>query len=140
MFIVRWVFYILLLFAILLGAAYLYAPYNDGPIITFPGGELQGPEASAEDWRFASGYETLQLETNPDAPYTVNLNFVLRGDKLYVDPLPGRQWHTYLVENPNVRVRFDKDIYRARAVLVTDEEEKAGMDPTREIYRLELIP
>ena len=74
----------------------------------------------------------------PSKPYSVTLNFVLRGDKLYIDPAPTRRWYPYLVENPEVRVRFDKEIYRARAVHTTDAQEIAGMDPEREIYRLEL--
>ncbi len=130
--------YLIVLGAAFLAGVYFYLPYNDGPIVVLPGGEFKGEEASAENWEFASVYPTLQLEMRPSRPYSVNLNFVLREDKLYIDPAPTRRWYTYLVENPEVRVRFDKDIYRAYAVHVTDESEIAGMDPEREIYRLEL--
>ncbi len=135
---IRWLIYLMALGAAVVAGVYLYMPYNDGPLVILPGGKFRGEEATAGSWEFASAYQTLQLEMRPSKPYSVTLNFVLRDDKLYIDPAPTRRWYTYLVENPDVRVRFDKDVYRAHAVHVTDESEIAGMDPEREIYRLEL--
>jgi hypothetical protein len=38
-----------------------------------------------------------------------------------------------------VRVRIDGDVYRARAVDVTDADELEGFDPDRHVKRLELV-
>jgi hypothetical protein len=138
MFILRWIFYILVAFGLFLGGAYLYAPYNDGPVAIFPGGAFQSDEGTATSWAFASAYPTLELELRPEAPYSVALGFVMRDDKIYIDPLEGRQWFEYLKANQDVRVRFEDTVYKATAVLVEDEAEKEGMDPARVIYRLEL--
>lgn len=138
MFIVRWFFYMVVLLAVALGGLYLYAPYNNGPLEVFPGGEMTGPAGTETNWEFAKDFGQLDLELRPENPYSVRLNFIYRDGKIYIDPLEGRTWFEYLKANQNVRVRFDKEIYDAKAVLVTDEAEKEGMDPARVIYRLEL--
>ena len=139
MVVVRWFFYLVVFLGLALGAAYLYAPYNNGPLEIFPGGEMTGPAGTETNWEFASDYGMLDLELRPDDPYSVRLNYIYRDGNVYIDPMEGRTWFEYLKKNQDVRVRFDKDIYKAKAVLVTDEAEKEGMDPTRVIYRLEMV-
>ena len=111
-----------------------------GPLGMLPGGALEGTPASAESWAFAAGFDTLALETRPEDPYSVNIGFVLKNERLYIDPAAERAWYEHIVDQPNVRVRFaDGKIYRARAVPVTDPGEREGFDPDRHVLRLELV-
>ena len=109
----------------------------NGPVAMLPGGALSGPVETTDSWAFARDYDNLELETRPVDPYSVRVNFVLREDRLYVDPTEDRRWYQYLKDDPNVRVRFAETIYPARAIEVTNEAEKEGMDPGRHIFRLE---
>ena len=46
-----------------------------GPLGPFPSGELSG-ELETEpvsDWSFLAAHETVQLETRPDDPYSLNI-------------------------------------------------------------------
>jgi hypothetical protein len=111
-----------------------------GPAGIIPGGELSGEEATAGAWsEVVSDSGTLDLETRPEDPYSVRINFFFRGGEIYIDPAEGRRWYEHLQDDPSVRVRFDGLIYRARAVPVTDPQELEGFDPERRVYRLELV-
>ena len=119
-------------------AAFLW--WGGGPLGVIPGGELSGEEASASSWsEVVSESGPLDLETRPDDPYSVRINFVFRDGDVYIDPAEGRQWYEYLLANPSVRVRIDGRVYRARAVPVTDQAELVGFDRERRVYRLELV-
>jgi hypothetical protein len=109
----------------------------NGPMAMLPGGELSGPVESTHSWAFASEFESLELETRPEDPYSVRIGFVLRDGALYIDPAEERRWYQYLKDDANVRVRFAEVIYPATAFEVTADEEKAGFDPTRHVFRLE---
>ena len=109
-----------------------------GPIAIFPGGELEG-ELTTEpvtDWSFASD-SYVDLETRPDDPYSVELNYIVRDGQLYIDPAEGRTWFQYLREEPRVRIRFGTTIYPVTAVLVGQPGELEGFDSDRFIYRLD---
>lgn len=112
-----------------------------GPMLMMPGGALRGEVVAqpVTDWSFADD-RFVDLEVRPSDPYSVEINYTVRNGKLYIDPAEGRRWLTYIREDPRVRVRFDDRIYPARAVLVEDPEEKAGMDEDRVIYRLDGTP
>ena len=111
-----------------------------GPAGIIPGGELSGEEGTATTWsQVISGPGTLDLETRPDDPYSVRINYFFRDGSVYIDPDPGRAWYPHLVDDPSVRVRIDGLIYRARAVRVTDSAELVGFDPERVVYRVELV-
>ena len=44
-----------------------------GPIVMIPGGELSGtPAPVPESWDFTNEVDTIQLETRPEDPYSVN--------------------------------------------------------------------
>lgn len=104
-----------------------------------PGGRLSGQSASAESWSaVVDGDGVLDLETRPGDPYSVRIGFVMRGDRIYIDPATERKWLPNLRADPNVRVRLGKQIYRARAVRVTELVELEGFDPTRHVFRLEI--
>lgn len=109
-----------------------------GPLLVFPGGELSGTEVAepVADWSFADD-TFVDLETRPDDPYSVELNYILRGGELYIDPAEGKRWLGHIREDPRVRVRFGDQIYRATAVLVGEPGELPDFDPDRFIYRLD---
>lgn len=122
---------LLLTFAAALGVA------CGGPMLVFPGGELRGEVVSepVNDWSFATD-RFVDLETRPDDPYSVELNYIVKDGKLYIDPKEGRSWFEHIRANPNVRVRFDGKIYPAKAVLVGEPGELEGFDADRFIYQL----
>ncbi len=56
-----------------------------GPVLMLPGGELEGEVTSApKDWSFSDETSTIQLETRPEDPYSVNIWAVSLGPALYV--------------------------------------------------------
>ncbi len=109
-----------------------------GPFLIFPGGALSGEvvEESVKDWSFADDW-FVELETRPDDPYSVQLNYVVKDGQLYIDPAEGRQWLDHIREDPRVRVRFGGKIYPATAVLAGQPGELEGFPPDRFIYRIE---
>jgi hypothetical protein len=109
-----------------------------GPMLVFPGGALSGEVVTEEvtDWSFASD-AFVAVETRPEDPYSVDLNYIVRDGKLYLDPAEGRRWFEFLKADPNVRVRFDGKVYPVTAVLVGKPGELEGFDPERFVYRLE---
>jgi len=109
-----------------------------GPFLLFPGGELSGEVVSEPvvDWSFTSS-GVLDLETRPEDPYSVAINFVVREGKLYIDPAEGRRWLEHIREDPRVRIRIEGGIYPRRAVLMGRPGDIEGFDPTRYVYRLD---
>lgn len=96
-----------------------------GPIGPFPGGELSGDVATAPptDWSFTDTEMTVQLETRPSKPYSVNLWGVSIGDRFYLASGRGGEanWVGYIADDPNVRLRVGNTIYELRAVRVENE-------------------
>jgi hypothetical protein len=109
-----------------------------GPFLVIPGGELSGEVVTepVEDWSFASDH-FVDLETRPDDPYSVELNYVVRDGSLYVDPAEGRVWLDHLRADPRARVRFGARVYPVTALLVGRPGELEGFDADRFIYRLD---
>lgn len=124
---------------LLIGCAFIVAACG-GPAGIIPGGALSGDEATAGAWsELVSGSGTLDLETRPEDPYSVRINYFFRNGAIYIDPAEGRAWYQHLQDDPRVRVRIDGLIYRARAVPVSDPEELEGFDVERRVFRLELL-
>lgn len=98
-----------------------------GPFGPIPGGRLSGEVVSApvEDWSFASGVETIQLETRPDDPYSVNIWFVSQAARLWVGAGGGEtsRWARNLIADPRVRLRIDGKLYERKAERVSDQAE-----------------
>ena len=96
-----------------------------GPIGPFPGGRLSGDVATGlpVDWSFADGEKTVQLETRPSAPYSVNLWGVSIGDRFYLASGSGGEanWVEHIAKDPNVRLRVGGTIYELRAIRVSNE-------------------
>ena len=109
-----------------------------GPFFMIPGGALSGTVATeaVTDWSFADD-SFVDLETRPDDPYSIELNYIVRDGKLYVDPAEGRAWLEHIREDPLVRVRFGDTVYPLRAVLVGEPGEIEGFDADRFVYRLD---
>jgi hypothetical protein len=109
-----------------------------GPFLMLPGGVLRGEvvETPVTDWSFVDASH-IALEVRPTDPYSVNVGYVVRGGRLYVDPAEGRRWLACIRDDPRVRVRVDGRVYAARATLVTDEAERAGFEQDRFVYRLD---
>lgn len=91
----------------------------------FPGGALSGPVKPApESFAFAENGSTIQLETNPADPYSVNIAAAIVGQDLYVSAGDNHAtWAQYMDADPRVRVRIDGDVYELAARRVTDASE-----------------
>ena len=135
-----------------------------GPLGPLSGGALRGPlhEGRVDDWSFTADVATVQLETNPADPHSVNTWCVALGDRLYVPTsmIRGpkspdeREWVRNVLANPAVRIRIDGEIYPRIAFRVSNAaeydaaraalERKYGLDPKERdperaiwIFRLE---
>jgi len=104
-----------------------------GPIGPIPGGRLSGPvENAPADWGFASDVGTIQLETRPDDPHSVNTWCGVVDGALYVptslirgtDEPSEREWVANALADPRVRIRVGDSVYQARAVRVDDPTER----------------
>jgi hypothetical protein len=97
------------------------------PVRRTASGRLSGKVVTApvDDWAFASGEETLQLETRPDDPYSVNVWFVASGPRLWVACVGGDTsgWGENMIADPRVRLRIDGKLYERKAVRVTEQSE-----------------
>jgi hypothetical protein len=103
------------------------------PIVLLPGGALEGPTlATPESWSFTDAVKTVQLETLPDDPYSVNIWVIALGESLYVHAGANRStWVENLERDPAVRLRVNGSIYELAAARV---EEQAEFDRFSDAY------
>lgn len=96
---------------------------ND-PFLLAPGGALEGQMAEPPaDWSFTDDVDTIQLETNPEAPYSVNLWVVALDDRLYVHAGASRStWVEHLEADPRARLKVNDAIYELVASRVETQE------------------
>jgi len=96
-----------------------------GPIAVFPGGELAGPvKLVPQSFDFARDAGTVQLETRPEDPYSVNIACAVVDERLYVSAGDNKsQWVENMEANPLVRLRIHGDVYELSAQRVTDRAE-----------------
>ena len=96
-----------------------------GPFVLLPGGALEGSTAAIPDsWSFTDEVDTVQLETRPADPYSVNIWVIALGETLYVHAGDNRTtWVENMETDPNVRLRIDVSIYELLAARVEDQEE-----------------
>lgn len=89
-----------------------------GPLVMIPGGELTGEtQAVPSDWSFSDAVETVQLETRPADPYSVNIWGVgVDGDFYVASGKAGNAWARHIADDDNVRLRIGDAIYEMRAV------------------------
>jgi len=97
----------------------------NSPTGLLPGGELEGEARPAPaDWAFAGDYGTIQLETRPEDPYSVNLAFTVIDGHLYINAGDTEtQWVKNIGLDPRVRLRMDGALYELLAERVTDRDE-----------------
>ena len=108
--------------AVILGARWIYGPL--GPI---PGPKLRGTlvEEPVADWSSIGAVKVIQIETDPEDPYSVSTWVTRVGNQIYVfasdDESP---WVQNIIQDPLVRVRIEGRIHGLRALGVTDLEIK----------------
>lgn len=114
-----------------------------GPVWMLPGGELSGQVAAPpDDWSFSDSVDTVQLETRPDDPYSVNIWGVGVGPHFYV--AAGRtsnRWAKDIAADPNVRLKIDDRVFELRAERVGDDAEiQACLEAIQRKYDFEPDP
>ena len=110
-----------------------------------PGGKLEGaPTPIPQSWVFTDEVDTVQLETRPADPYSVNIWVIAMDPSLYVHAGASRStWVENMEADPNVRLKVDDSIYELTATRVTEQtefdrfiaayEKKYGRKPRHEI-------
>ena len=96
-----------------------------GPFVLLPGGALEGPIAPApDDWAFTDAVDTVQLETRPSDPYSVNIWAIGLGEYVYVHAGANRStWVRNIEADPKVRLRVNDSIYELVAARVEGQDE-----------------
>ncbi|MFP6655555.1 MAG: hypothetical protein VCB25_07995 [Myxococcota bacterium] len=96
-----------------------------GPLVMVPGGALSGSVVPVPaDWSFSDAIETIQLETRPSDPYSVNLWGIGIGKNFYVaTSSAGSRWATHVSEDPRVRLKLGDDLYELIATRTKDSAE-----------------
>ena len=88
-----------------------------GPVGPIPGGEIRGEATPPPaDWSSVGDYRTVQLETRPAAPYSVNVWGVGVGPVFFVACRPESTWVAHIEADPNVRLRIDGRVFELRAL------------------------
>jgi hypothetical protein len=96
-----------------------------GPILLLPGGELSGTATSPSgDWAWTDEVSTIQLETRPRDPYSVNIWAIGSGERIYIHAGANRAaWVEHMEIDSAVRVLIDEKIYELSASRVEDQGE-----------------
>jgi hypothetical protein len=95
------------------------------PFVLLPGGALEGSTAAIPDsWSFTDAVDTVQLETRPTDPYSVNIWVIALDPDLYVHAGASRStWVEHIETDPNVRLRVSDSIYELVASRVDGQDE-----------------
>jgi len=96
-----------------------------GPFVLLPGGALDGSVTDIpESWAFTDEVDTIQLETAPADPYSVNIWVIALDGSLYVHAGANRStWVENMEADPNVRLQVEQSIYELAAARVETQEE-----------------
>lgn len=96
------------------------------PFIVFAGKALSGTEREPPgDWSALDTIETMQLETRPGQPYSINIWAVGIGPDLYIGTGPeGTRWSANIDADPRVRFRAEGYVYSLVAHPVTEPAER----------------
>ena len=95
------------------------------PLGFFSGGPLEGSTSPAPtSWAFTDEIDTVQLETQPADPYSVNIWVTRVGEHLYVHSGTNRAtWIEHMEADPRVRMRIGEQIYALAAERVPTQAE-----------------
>ena len=106
-------------------ASILVCGCSCGPFLLLPGGKLDGPvKPTPASFAFAANAGTIQLETRPADPYSVNVEGAVVGDVLYVSAGDSKsRWVENIEADPLVRARVEGNVYELRARRVVDRAE-----------------
>ena len=101
----------------------------NGPWLLLPGGTLDGSmKPVPTDWASLAPFGTVQLETNPDEPYSVNIACMLVDGSPQINAGDTETaWVKNMDANPNVRLRVHGKLYELRASRITDADEIAAL-------------
>lgn len=124
--------------------------------LPFSGGKLEGALTPIPDaWVAVTDADVIQIETNPQAPYSVNLWVTVMDNVPYIHAGANRAtWVEHLEENPELLLGHEGFLYEVEAQRVTSQEElerlsepykaKYGNYPRNmnidEIYLYRLLP
>ena len=100
------------------------------PVFVFAGGELAGSERPMPaNWDFTDDFDTVQIETRPGDPYSVNVWGVSANSSFYVAASDASDafWARAIEAEPRVRLKIGDDIYRLIAKRTDDPQELAGV-------------
>lgn len=88
-------------------------------------GALTGTVAAAPaSWSAVAKQEIIQLESQPEDPYSVNLWIIGQDERLYVFAGDNYStWIEHIETNPNVRVKMGGSIYLLTATRISNAEE-----------------
>lgn len=97
-------------------------------LIPFSGGALSGtPTEPPMDWTEAASPDVIELETNPENPYSVKLWIIGNGPDLYVHAGANRAtWVEHIEADANVRLLIEGALYELKAERVASAEEFAA--------------
>jgi len=97
-------------------AGLLLALWGCVPLGPIPGGALSGDVfPPPRDFGSLRPYGTIQLETRPADPYSVNAYAAAIGPHVFIGCRPDSRWLPYVLENPDVRLRVNGRVYELRA-------------------------
>lgn len=100
------------------------------PLFVFAGGRLAGTEQPMPpSWEFTDAIDTVQIETRPADPYSVNVWGAQVDGSFYVaaSDAGDAAWARAIEADPRVRLRVGEDIYPLLAVRTEDPAELAGV-------------
>ena len=89
------------------------------PFFGIAGGQLSGAAADVPPtWVPYNDVETVQLETRPEDPYSVNVWGVGTREVYFVASGRGTEsaWAQHLIQDPRVRLQIGERVYELRAV------------------------
>ena len=96
------------------------------PFVVFSGGKLSGEIAIAPvEWSITDSTDTVQLETRPTDPYSINIWAASTGKDLYIATgSDGATWTSYIEDSPSVRLRVGQQLYSLQAISISDVTER----------------
>jgi hypothetical protein len=129
------------LVALVAGLVLVFALGCD-PFFTLPGGALSGEvKPVPTDWGFTDEIDTIQLETQPEDPYSVNVWGIGIGSDFFIAGAAERTWADHIAADPEVRIRVEDALYEMRAEQTEDPADlEAFLAAAKQKYDFEPDP